>query len=173
MGIDQIIPYVILFQVDFLKKITSFEELTTYFMRKNSTKQLRLLVIVLITSLTSWQAKANESTPIDKISPCETVGEWTKMSQENDISISYSTITCNGETFLAIQFENTSETAQNFIWSIAQNGERLRITEDEMQEAILQIDSNGSSIYKGTYLISINDERDYSNFKVSIQTSQN
>lgn len=142
-------------------------------MRKIPTTSLRLFIVVLITSLTSWQAKANESTPVDKISPCETVGEWTEMSRENDISISYSTITCNGETFLAIQFENTSEAAQSFIWSIAQNGEQLTITEDEMQEAMLHIEANGSSIYKGTYFISINDERDYSNFKVSIQTSKN
>ena len=141
-------------------------------MKKNSATQLRLLIIVLITSLSSFQAKAHEIIPIEQVSPCETVGEWTEISEGNDISISYSTIQCNGETFLAIKFENTSKTSQDFIWSLTQNGESLRITEDEMQETMLHLDPNGSHIYKGTYLVSINDERDYSNFKVSIQTSK-
>ena len=141
-------------------------------MKTNSATQLRLFIIVLITSLSSWQAMAIEHNPIDPLSHCETVGEWTEISQENDLSISYSTITCKGETFLAIKFENTSGTAQDIIWSLAQTGERLRITEDEMQESMLHLDANGSYIYKGTYLVSINDERDYSNFQVSIQTSK-
>lgn len=141
-------------------------------MKKNSATQLRLFMIVLITSLSSWQTKANEFTPIDRVSPCETVGEWQQISQENDISVSYSTIECNGESYLAIKFENTSETPQDFIWSVAQNGERLRITEDEMQEAIIHLDSKGNSIYKGTYFVSISDESDYANLKVSIQTSK-
>lgn len=141
-------------------------------MRTKTTTLLRLFIVVLISSLSSWQAKANEFTPIDEISPCETVGKWTQMSQENNLSISYSTIQCNGETFLAIKFESTTETPQDFIWSLTQNGEQLRITEDEMNEVRLHLDSNQSSIYKGTYLVSINDERDYSNFKVSIQTSK-
>lgn len=141
-------------------------------MKKKSATQLRLFIIVLITSLSSLQAKANEFVPTDQISPCETVGEWTEISKENDISISYSTIQCNGETFLAIKFENTSKTSQDFIWSLTQNGESLRITEDEMNETKLHLDSNVNSIYKGTYLVYINDERDYSNFKVSIQTSK-
>jgi hypothetical protein len=129
-------------------------------------------MIVLISSLSSWQVKANDFTPIELSSPCETVGEWTSISRDNDIFVSYSTIKCNGESYLAIKFENTSETPQDFIWSVAQNGERLRITEDEMQEAIIHLDSKGNSIYKGTYFVSISDESDYSNFKVSIQTSK-
>ena len=141
-------------------------------MKKNSATQLRLFIIVLITSLSSWQVKANEFPPMDQLSTCETVGEWTQMSQENDLSISYSTISYKGETFLAIKFENTSETPQDFIWSLTQNGERLRITADEMQEARIQLASNASSIYKGIYLIAINDESNYSDFTVSIQTSK-
>ncbi len=141
-------------------------------MKKKSTTQLRLFIIVLITSLSSLQAKASEINPIEQISPCETVGEWTQISRENDLSISYSTIQCKEETFLAIKFENTSETPQDFIWSLTQNGERLRITEDEMEEAMIHLASSGSHIYKGTYLISINNEDDFSNFKVSIQTSK-
>ena len=141
-------------------------------MKKNLTRQLRLFITVLITSLSSLQAKAHEINPIEQVSPCETVGEWTQISRENDLSISYSTIQCNEETFLAIKFENTSETPQTIIWSLTQNGERLRITEDEMEEAMIQLDSSESHIYKGTYLISINNEDDFSNFKVSIQTSK-
>ncbi len=142
-------------------------------MKKKSTGQLRLFIIVLILSLNSLQSRANEVIPIDKISPCETIGEWTQMSRENDISIFYSTITCNGETFLAIKFENTSTIELKFIWSLSQNSENLRITEDEMQETMLYLDSNESHIYKGTYLIAINNEDDFSNFEVSVQTIKN
>lgn len=142
-------------------------------MKRNITMQLRLFIIVLITSLSSLQVMANEPIQTDQISPCETVGEWTQISEEKSISISYASISCDGETYLAIQFENTSAAPINFVWSLTQNSERLRITEDEMQEAMIHLDSNGNQVYKGTYLVSINSEEDFSDFKVSIQTLNN
>jgi hypothetical protein len=142
-------------------------------MKKYRTTCLQLFLVVLLMNFTAMQSKAMEIFPIDETSPCETVGEWKLMSQEDGISISCSTITCDEETYLAIKFENSNPSDVRLIWSLTDDSQNVIITEDEMQEELLQLASNEIHIFKGNYLVKANDQTDFSNFKISIKTLKN
>ncbi len=142
-------------------------------MKKNATAWLQLFLVVIIVGFGSIKSQANEPILTDQISPCDVVGNWNLISQKEGISIYYSTISCNNESFLAIKFENTTDASANLVWSLTHNSESVQITEDEMREARMQIPANTAHIFKGTYMIEVEDENDLSNFQVSIQTLKN
>jgi len=105
--------------------------------------------------------------PKDKIDP-----DWTFIQSEHGISVSYSINTIGEEQFLTIQFENTSNNAIDFVWSMTKNNELVQITADEMSESRIQLAPNHTEIHDGTYLISINGSDEFSDFRITIQPTK-
>lgn len=141
-------------------------------MKTHSATKLRLFIVVLLTSLSSWQAKANEFPPIDKTFLCETVDEWTEISQISGITISYSLVRVEDERFLSIQFENTNNQDVDFIWTLLNQNSAVTITTDGMIESIVQLASNETKIVNGTYLIEMKSDEDFSDFVVLIKPNK-
>lgn len=98
--------------------------------------------------------------------------DWTFVQQIDGISISFSTIIVDEVRFLSVKFENTSSENADFIWSMTKNNEMLRITEDEMAEARVELHSMKSEIYDGSYLIELTDDDQFSDFIVSIKPTK-
>lgn len=137
---------------------------------KNS---LFALCTALVMGSTIQSVYAADQAPTQTIAFDDEIGEnWTFVQQIDGISVSFTTISVDQEQFLAVKFENTTSEAVDFIWSMTRNNEMLRITEDEMAEARVQIPSSESEIYDGSYLIELTDEDQLSDFVISIKSTK-
>lgn len=134
---------------------------------------LRAIVAMSILGFSISPAGAYENLPQTEISPNDKISQdWTPIRVENGIAISYTSIFIDGEQYLSIQFENTTATDVDFIWSMTKNATQLRITEDEMAESRVQIPSHSGVIYDGAYLIPMTNTDQYSDFTITLQPTK-
>lgn len=123
------------------------------------------LAIVL---LFSQQVLATEL-PTDGNPDCKLSEQWEEVKSTNGLTIYYSTITCSDEEFLAIQFKNTTSESLRMKWSLLVDNVGTVITEDEMQEAIIEVKPGESVVFEGTYLVYAK-EGDFSSFDVNVES---
>jgi 3,4-dihydroxy-2-butanone 4-phosphate synthase len=93
---------------------------------------------------------------------------WVTVQNENGIKVLFLEFELEGETYLKIQFENTTNKAVEFLWSLSNKSGTIVITEDEMHEIKTQINSMSSKIYGDVTLFPINKGESFKDFSVAI-----
>lgn len=135
-------------------------------------KSLFAVTTALVLGGSISSAYAVDHVPSQKISQNDKTGyDWTLVQEIDGISISFSTVTIDQERFLAVKFENTNAETADFIWSMTKNNESIVITEDEMIESIVRLSASESEIVDGSYLIELSDADQFSDFTVSIKST--
>ena len=89
--------------------------------------------------------------------------DWTEIETQQGITISYATINENGQDFLRIQLENTTNEFIEVIWSL-QNGNN-----EIINETSVRLWENASLIYDETELIPVQNNVLLTDFKLTIK----
>jgi hypothetical protein len=136
-------------------------------------KSLFVVTTAIVMGSAVQSAYAAEHFPPQNITQQDKIGyDWTLIQQIDGISISLSIVDLGDERFLSVKFENTNSEASDFIWSMTKNNSAVVITEDEMMESIVRLESAQSAIVDGTYLIELSEGDQLSDFVVSIQPTK-
>lgn len=94
--------------------------------------------------------------------------DWTLVQETNGVQVFLTIVTIDNERFLSIQLKNTTSERVDLICSVAKNNTTIRITPDEMTEARIQLDANGTQEIDGSYTIYLSDEDQIADFTISL-----
>lgn len=88
---------------------------------------------------------------------------WEEVKEENGVKVYYSLIEENGRTFLKVKFENTTNNAINFNWTLTNDTEIVVAEKSNKIEAGQSIE-----IYDATMLIPFQNGDSFQNYSILI-----
>lgn len=89
--------------------------------------------------------------------------DWVHVKTENGIGISYAQVTVNGQNFVKIQLENTTNKFIEVIWTLHKGGEEI------INETSNRLWENASIIYDETDLIPMDNGDALTDFVLTIK----
>lgn len=88
---------------------------------------------------------------------------WEEVKQENGVKVYYTLVEENGNTFLKVKFENTTNTVINFNWTLTNDTEIVVAEKSNKIEAGQSIE-----IYDATMLIPFQNGDSFQNYSILI-----
>ena len=122
-----------------------------------------ILLGVSIFSIVFFHGKTNANNTMSKVISINITEVWEEVKQENGVKVYYTLVEENGNTFLKVKFENTTNTVINFNWTLKNN------TEVVITEKTNKIKAGQSiEIYDATMLVPFQNGDSFQNYSILI-----
>lgn len=122
-----------------------------------------ILLGVSIFSIVFFHGKTNANNTMSKVISINITEVWEEVKQEIGVKVYYTLVEENGNTFLKVKFENTTNTVINFNWTLKNN------TEVVITEKTNKIEAGQSiEIYDATMLVPFQNGDSYQNYSILI-----
>lgn len=122
-----------------------------------------ILLGVSIFSIVFFHGKTNANNTMSKVISINITEVWEEVKQENGVKVYYTLVEENGNTFLKVKFENTTNTVINFNWTLKNN------TEVVITEKTNKIEAGQSiEIYDATMLVPFQNGDSFQNYSILI-----
>jgi ABC-type uncharacterized transport system substrate-binding protein len=130
---------------------------------KNKMVKTGILLGVSIFSIVFFHGKTNANNTMSKVISINITEVWEEVKQEIGVKVYYTLVEENGNTFLKVKFENTTNTVINFNWTLKNN------TEVVITEKTNKIEAGQSiEIYDATMLVPFQNGDSYQNYSILI-----
>ncbi len=130
---------------------------------KNKMVKTGILLGVSIFSIVFFHGKTNANNTMSKVISINITEVWEEVKQENGVKVYYTLVEENGNTFLKVKFENTTNTVINFNWTLKNN------TEVVITEKTNKIEAGQSiEIYDATMLVPFQNGDSFQNYSILI-----
>lgn len=122
-----------------------------------------MLLGVSIFSIVFFQGKTIANNAMIKSISINLSEAWEEVKQEDDVKIYYTLVVENGNKFLKVKFENTTNSVINFNWTLKNNTEVIITEKTNKIEAGQSIE-----IYDATMLIPFQNGDSFQNYSILI-----
>lgn len=122
-----------------------------------------ILLGVSIFSMVFFHGKTNANNTMSKVISINITEVWEEVKQENGVKVYYTLVEENGNTFLKLKFENTTNTVINFNWTLKNNTEVIVTEKTNKIEAGQSIE-----IYDATMLVSFQNGDSFQDYSILI-----
>lgn len=122
-----------------------------------------ILLGVSIFSMVFFHGKTNANNTMSKVISINIKEVWEEVKQENGVKVYYTLVEENGNTFLKLKFENTTNTVINFNWTLKNNTEVIVTEKTNKIEAGQSIE-----IYDATMLVPFQNGDSFQNYSILI-----
>ncbi|MCW8896916.1 MAG: hypothetical protein OQJ96_12530 [Flavobacteriales bacterium] len=130
---------------------------------KNKMVKTGILLGVSIFSVVFFHGKTIANNTMSKVISINDTEVWEEIKQENGVKVYYTLVEENGNTFLKLKFENTTNTVINFNWTLKNNTEVIVTEKTNKIEAGQSIE-----IYDATMLIPFQNGDSFQNYSILI-----
>ena len=130
---------------------------------KNKMVKTGILLGVSIFSMVFFHGKTNANNTMSKVISINIKEVWEEVKQENGVKVYYTLVEENGNTFLKLKFENTTNTVINFNWTLKNNTEVIVTEKTNKIEAGQSIE-----IYDATMLVPFQNGDSFQNYSILI-----
>lgn len=122
-----------------------------------------ILLGVSIFSMVFFHGKTNANNTMSKVISINIKEVWEEIKQENGVKVYYTLVEENGNKFLKVKFENTTNTVINFNWTLKNNTEVIVTEKTNKIEAGQSIE-----IYDATMLVPFQNGDSFQNYSILI-----
>lgn len=122
-----------------------------------------ILLGVSIFSMVFFHGKTNANNTMSKVISINITEVWEEVKQENGVKVYYTLVEENGNTFLKLKFENTTNTVINFNWTLKNNTEVIVTEKTNKIEAGQSIE-----IYDATMLVPFQNGDSFQDYSILI-----
>lgn len=122
-----------------------------------------ILLGVSIFSMVFFHGKTNANNTMSKVISINITEVWEEVKQENGVKVYYTLVEENGNTFLKLKFENTTNTVINFNWTLKNKTEVIVTEKTNKIEAGQSIE-----IYDATMLVPFQNGDSFQDYSILI-----